>query len=142
MIRNILVVLLALLLCAASTEPLVFDCKIEGRKGSDAATELLVCSVRQHGELLGTILLRAPTQADPLWDAVIAPAAVRAMHGDKVFLRLSCRASPRITDPEGHADLVSTTGLRASGWGSLHAANAHEISETQYLGIATEPLHP
>lgn len=142
MVRNFLLVLLALLLCAASTEPLVFDCKIEGRKGSEAATKLLVCSVRQHGELVGTVLLRAPTQADPLWDTVIAPAAVRAMRGDKVFLRLSCGASPRITDPGSHADLVTTAGLKASEWDTLQATDVREVSETQYLGITAEPLHP
>jgi hypothetical protein len=142
MTRNALVVLLALLLCAASAEPLVFDCKIEGRKGSDTSPELLVCSVRQRGELIGTVLLRAPTAADPLWDSMIAPAAVRGMQGDKVFLRLSGGVSPRIACPAGHADVVSTTSLKASDWRSLQVADVHEISETQYLGIVAKSIRP
>ena len=123
-------------------ETSVFDCKIEGHKTADNSKELVVCSVRQNGDFIGTILLRGPNNPDSKWDTIVSPAVIRAVHGDKIYFRLCCAVSPRIKPAGGYGDFVNVDGIKGSEWGSLQVSEVREIPETEFLGIASKTINP
>jgi len=128
------------LACRGAAETLTFDCKVEGWKRDEGTTELVLFSLRENGERAGAVLLQRPAVRDPLWDAIIVPAATRAMQGDEVFFQLSCRKNPRISPTEG--DLFFLKRLRAIPWDALGVAGIREISEEQFLGVVPKSSRP
>ena len=144
MLRLVCSVLFTALAYNASADVHSFDCKIEGRKGLGYSTELLVCRVREGGEFVGMILLRAPTEPDQIWITTVEPAAIRAMDGDNVYMRIHCEVGPLIKLPGQlrSPSLITMDELKASDWTRLGVTKVQVISQSDFLGITPKPQNP